>query len=105
MDESAGYEEVAEEFMARRSALWMGAEAVREWAAGLPAGATVLDLGCGHGVPVSEVLIDGGHRVYGIDASPTLVAVFRRHFPGMSVKCEPVQSSRLFERRFEGVVA
>jgi cyclopropane fatty-acyl-phospholipid synthase-like methyltransferase len=105
MDESAGYEEVAEEFMARRSASQIGAEAVREWATGLSAGAVVLDLGCGHGVPVSKVLIEAGHRVYGIDASPTLVAAFREHFPGVSVACEPVQSSDFFERKFEGVVA
>lgn len=104
-DESAGYEKVAEEFMARRSASRIGAETVRRWAAGLSAGAAVLDLGCGHGLPVSEVLIDEGHPVYGIDASPTLVTAFRRRFPGMSVACEPVQSSGFFERKFEGVVA
>lgn len=105
MDESAGYEDVAEEFMTRRSASRISAEAVREWATGLPAGSTVLDLGCGHGVPISEVLIDEGHRVYGIDSSPTLVAAFRRHFPGMSVECAPVQSFGFFDRKFEGVVA
>lgn len=105
VDESAGYEEVAEVFMAQRSASRIGAEVVRDWATGLSAGAAVLDLGCGHGVPVSEALIDAGHRVYGIDASPTLVAAFRRNFPGMSVECAPVQSSGFFGRKFEGVVA
>jgi len=103
VDESAGYERVAQEFMMRRSRI--GADTVGEWATGLPPGATVLDLGCGHGVPISEVLLEQGHRVYGIDASPTLVAAFRRRFPGVSIECESVQSSAFFDRTFDGVVA
>jgi cyclopropane fatty-acyl-phospholipid synthase-like methyltransferase len=95
-DGSAGYQEVAEEFMTLRSASRIGAGALEEWAARLPPGSAVLDLGCGHGVPVSEVLIQAGHRVYGVDASPALVAAFRARFPGVEVECARVQDSHFF---------
>jgi SAM-dependent methyltransferase len=43
---------------------WLG-----ELAAFLPTGASVLDLGCGAGVPASRILVDYGLRVTGLDIS------------------------------------
>lgn len=103
VDRSNGWEAVADRLIAERSRI--GAETVRSWCRELPAGATVLDLGCGAGVPVSESLIDEGCRVYGIDASPTLVEAFRRRFPEVPVACEPAEESDFFGRSFDGVVA
>lgn len=104
-DASAGYEGVAAEFMDLRATSRIGAGAIEEWAAGLPARSAVLDLGCGHGVPVTEVLLHAGHRVWGVDASPALVEAFRRRFPEAEVECAPVQHSAFFGRSFQGVVA
>lgn len=102
-DPSAGYEAVAAEFIERRRRL--GASTVRMWARSLPRGAAVLDLGCGSGVPISETMIEEGLTVYGVDASPTLVAAFRQRFPQAPVACERVEVSQFFDRAFEGVVA
>ncbi|MFE7612434.1 class I SAM-dependent DNA methyltransferase [Streptomyces celluloflavus] len=53
-----------------------------EWLAGaLPAGARVLDLGCGTGQPTSRQLSDAGHRVVGVDLSPTMVKLARDNAP------------------------
>jgi cyclopropane fatty-acyl-phospholipid synthase-like methyltransferase len=71
----------------------------------LPGGATVLDLGCGTGVPISQALIERGFHVYGVDASPTMVAAFRASFPTVPVECAAVEDSDFFGRTFEGVVA
>ena len=71
----------------------------------LPEGGTVLDLGCGTGVPISQVLIERGFRVYGVDASPTIVASFRARFPTIPVECAAVEDSGFFNRTFDGVVA
>lgn len=105
VDESQGYEGAAEAFMGIRSASRIGVATVREWMSDLPRGAAVLDLGCGGGGPISEVLIEVGNRVYGVDASPRMVAMFRARFPGVPVECETIERSTLFERRFDGVVA
>jgi 2-polyprenyl-3-methyl-5-hydroxy-6-metoxy-1,4-benzoquinol methylase len=71
----------------------------------LPSGASVLDLGCGSGVPISETLLEEGCVVYGVDASPSLVAAWHRRFPQAQVTCEPVEESGFFGRRFDGIVA
>jgi cyclopropane fatty-acyl-phospholipid synthase-like methyltransferase len=71
----------------------------------LAPGATVLDLGCGSGVPITQVLVEGGFNVFGVDASPTLVEKFRERFPGISVECCAVEDSDFFDRTFDAIVA
>jgi cyclopropane fatty-acyl-phospholipid synthase-like methyltransferase len=78
---------------------------VAEWSQTLPSGATVLNLGCGTGVPISQALIERGFKVYGVDASPTIVAAFRARFPSVPVECAAVEDSDFFARTFDGVVA
>lgn len=102
-DRSNGWEAVAHRFIAERTRI--GAETVRSWSRGLPAGASVLDLGCGAGVPVAETLIAQGCRVCGIDAAPSLVEAFRRRFPEAQVACEAVEESDFFGRTYDGIVA
>lgn len=104
-DPSNGYEAVAAEFMENRERANIGVAIVREWARSLPSGATILDLGCGHGVPISMALMNDGFAVYGIDASPNLTNAFHRRFPQANVACESVEESDLFGRTFDGVVA
>ena len=103
-DKTNGYEEIAERFMSVRNAR-IGAAIVREWSRTLPRGASVLDLGCGHGVPISQVLVSDGFAVYGIDASATMVAAFRERFPNAHAECAGVEDSEFFSRTFDGVIA
>jgi SAM-dependent methyltransferase len=108
MDRSNGYEGIAEEFLARRASsrsTGIGVTAVRKWARTLPRGAAVIDLGCGPGVPITEVLVAEGLTTFGVDASPSFVQAFRRNLPNAPVVCEAVQDSRLFDRTFDGVLA
>src|ERR1044071_5144307 len=107
-DPSNGYESVAAEFLAGRGrapATAVGAREVRDWARTLPPGATVIDLGCGPGLPITKVLVSEGLNVYGIDASLSFVEAFRHNLPGIPVAHESVQDSLFFNRRFNGVVA
>jgi len=78
---------------------------VRTWSQALPDSAEVLDLGCGFGAPITELLVADGHRVFGVDASPTLLAAMQRRLPAVRVACEPVEESRFFDQKFDGVVA
>jgi ubiquinone/menaquinone biosynthesis C-methylase UbiE len=48
----------------------------------LRANARVLDVGCGTGRPVTEVLAAAGHRVTGYDVSPTMIEIARTQIPG-----------------------
>ncbi|QNA83350.1 class I SAM-dependent methyltransferase [Sphingomonas sp. So64.6b] len=102
-DPSAGWEAIATKFAAIRSDV--GTDVVKLWLKQLRPAGTVVDIGCGTGMPISKTLIDEGFEVYGIDPSPTLMAVFRRHFPGAKTVCEAAEVSRFFDRRFDGAVA
>jgi SAM-dependent methyltransferase len=109
MDRSNGYEGVAEEFLARRgssrSTTGVGVNEVRRWVQTLPPGAAVIELGCGPGIPITEVLVAEGLDVFGVDAAPSFVEAFRRNLPNTPVVCEPVQDSRFFDRTFDAVLA
>ena len=79
-DRSNGYEGVAVEFLAGRGSArskGIGVTRVREWARTFPRSAAVIDLGCGPGFPITEVLVAEGLNVYAIDASPSFVESFR----------------------------
>lgn len=108
MDHSNGYERVAAEFLAGRGrapSTAVGTREVRDWARTLPRGAAVIDLGCGTGLPITKVLVDERFTVYGVDASPSLVAAFRYNLPEVPVACESVINSSFFNRTFDAVVA
>lgn len=105
LDPSNGYEAAASEFMRRREQSSVGVATVRVWARSLPPGAAILDIGCGNGVPISMALMNDGFVIYGVDASPSLAAAFRRRFPHARVACEAVEESRFFGRTFDGVMA
>lgn len=103
-DKSNGYEEVADAFIAQRNPA-IGVATVRQWSEVFPRSSSVLDLGCGHGVPISQALIHQGFSVYGVDASPKLIGAFRQRFPSASGECGAVEDSGFFGRAFDGVIA
>jgi SAM-dependent methyltransferase len=109
-DASNGYEGIADIFIARRGKRpevgdAIGAATVRAWAEAFPPGATVLDLGSGPGEPGTRILREAGLTTFAVDASPTMVAVFRERFPGVPVECNTVEASSFFGRQFDGVIA
>ncbi|MYN38542.1 methyltransferase domain-containing protein [Duganella sp. FT109W] len=102
-DASTGWEAIAEDFVAARSAI--GSQVVRQWTQGLTPHSEVVDIGCGSGLPISQILVDAGFNVFGIDASPTLLSMFRRRFPAAPAACETVQTTTFFSQQFDGAVA
>ncbi len=54
---------------------------IDRFAALLPAGGSVLDIGCGGGAPIASTLIARGFAVTGIDASMPLLNLCRERFP------------------------
>ncbi|TQV78826.1 class I SAM-dependent methyltransferase [Exilibacterium tricleocarpae] len=102
---SNGWEEIAGDFIAAREQSSIGVDVARAWAQTLPNGAAILDLGCGTGVPIALALSKDGFRIYGVDASPTIIAEFKRRLPQMSAACEPVETSPFFGRSFDGIVS
>lgn len=102
-DASNGYDAVAEAYMAARSR--SGCDAVHTWAASLAPGSSVVDVGAGHGEPLTPVLIDAGLTVRAIDASPKMVAAFQRRFPDIEIACEQAERSAFFGRTFDAALS
>jgi SAM-dependent methyltransferase len=104
-DSSHGWEGVAGHFLAYAPHSTIGVATVRQWAAGLPSAAAVLDLGCGPGGPRSAALQAAGLTLFGVDAAPTLAAAYATRFPTAHVACEAVEHSTFFQRQFEAALA
>jgi len=103
-DSSVIWNAVAQDFIARRS-LVIGVAAVKDWAAAIPAGGSILDLGCGHGFPVASALVKLGFDVYGIDASTEMAQEFQLRLPTAHIRCEAVEQSSYFDRQFDAAIA
>jgi cyclopropane fatty-acyl-phospholipid synthase-like methyltransferase len=70
---------------------------------GLPAGAKVLDLGCGTGRPIAEYILAAGHALTGIDQSEALLALARERFPQATWIHSPIESFST-EESFHAIV-
>ena len=104
-DSASAYEQHARQFLASRDESTVGINIVERWAQSLDAGADVLEIACGGGIPVSRTLIDQGLHLWACDSSPTLVEEFTLRFPGTPVQCARVQDCNYFERSFDAVVS
>jgi SAM-dependent methyltransferase len=78
---------------------------IAELAAAVPAGGSVLDLGCGNGVPVARDLAALGLRVTGVDVSDVQVERARRLVPGATFLRADATSLDLPAGAFHAVVA
>ena len=103
LDKSNGYDELAEVFMRIRNTS-IGPSTVLNWSHSLARGSSILELGCGNGV-ISQVLVEAGFSLYGVDASPKMIRAFRERFPTVQAECAAVEDSTLFDRTFDGIVA
>lgn len=70
----------------------------------LQPGASVLDLGCGGGIPITQYLVQQNFEVTGVDASRQMIELWRSRFPK---QCSRVADMRQLElkQRFSGLVA
>jgi SAM-dependent methyltransferase len=74
------------------------------FAARLPAGGRVLDLGCGGGEPIARWLIARGFAVTGADISPAMLEIARARWPAGDWRAADMRVLDL-GARFDGIVA
>jgi cyclopropane fatty-acyl-phospholipid synthase-like methyltransferase len=106
MDDSAeAYEANAIEFLCRRDESTIGSNTVAQWSGTLRKAASVIELACGGGFPVTRVLDSFDLQLWAVDSSPTLVATFQSRFPQIPIQCERVQDFDFFNRKFDAALA
>jgi cyclopropane fatty-acyl-phospholipid synthase-like methyltransferase len=67
-------------------------------------GRTLLDLGCGAGVPLALYFSSLGVRVTGVDGAETMVRLFRKNLPEHAALHADMRTLAL-KRRFSGILA
>jgi SAM-dependent methyltransferase len=70
----------------------------------LPDGGTVLDIGCGSGLPIGRELIRRGFDLTGVDGTATMLALFRRNLPNISAQLIDMRNLAM-GRPFAGLLA
>lgn len=89
---------------ARDTHQFIEVEWMRRFESLLPAGSTILDIGCGSGRPLAEHFIGRGFEVVGVDSSPTLISTCRSRFPEQSWLVSDMRELSL-GRTFGGLIA
>jgi 2-polyprenyl-3-methyl-5-hydroxy-6-metoxy-1,4-benzoquinol methylase len=70
----------------------------------LPAGAKVLDLGCGDGKPILKYFINHGINVLGVDASEQMIGLAKINFPSTRFLLKDMRELDLDEK-FDAIIA
>ena len=88
----------------RRAAGWNDKCWIDRFIGLLPTNATVLDLGCGGGLPVAVSMFAHRLQVTGVDTSPTLISLCRSRMPDQEWIVADMRSLAL-GRQFDGILA
>ena len=99
-----GYDKVANIYLANRDRLKSG-KYVQQLLKLLPKKSSILDLGCGAGVPVDDILIKAGHFVTGIDISSEQIKLARKKCRGGEFIVRDIQELQQKEFNFDAVVS
>jgi trans-aconitate methyltransferase len=98
-----GYDLMAVDYLADRERLKSG-KYVQKLLKYLPKDSTILDLGCGAGVPVDDVLLKAGHSVVGVDISPMQIKLARKNCPKGQYLVGDIATLAETEYQVQGVV-
>jgi len=71
---------------------------------GLPAGAAVMDLGCGSGRPIAAWLHGQGYAVTGVDVSAEMLALAKGHLPDVAF-IEADMRHLALGKRYDAIIA
>jgi trans-aconitate methyltransferase len=88
----------------RAKAAWNDKPWHDRFAAMMPEGASVLDLGCGSGSPVARSMAAHGLKITGVDSSPTLISLCRSRLPAHEWIVGDMRELSL-GRSFQGILA
>ena len=99
------YDLIADWYATGRDTSHVGVPEIESLIASLPPGATVLDVGCGNGLPLTRKLLKARCTVVGVDSSSRMLERFRANCPGTPFICAPIQSANLDGQMFDAAIA
>lgn len=99
-----GYNRITKEYLAHRAKL-KSEKYVTKLLKYLPKQSTILDLGCGAGVPVDIQLVKAGGNVWGLDIAEEQIKLARKLVPGAGYEVRDIMTLKKGEFRVDAVVA
>lgn len=99
-----GYNKMASKYLEERAVL-KSAKYVQQLLKYLPKNSEILDLGCGAGVWVDDLLLKAGHQVRGIDISGQQIKLARQKCPGGEFDVGDMRELKLGEYQVQAVVS
>ncbi len=100
----AGYNQVAAAYNHERDQL-KSSKYLNKLLQHLPAEASILDLGCGMGIPIDRDLLKKNHLVTGIDIAETQIALAKKNCPTGNFLVKDISQLRPYEYRVDAVVS
>jgi SAM-dependent methyltransferase len=98
----AGYNAIAAEYLATRSETSEDVQLLQELVTRLPKGASILDAGCGAGVPVAKIL-SSFFDVTGVDFAQAQIEMAKRLVPNASFLCHDIVDLDLPDGAFDAI--
>ena len=99
-----GYNEVAETYFSQRDQFKNNTYLDRCIKL-LKSGASILDIGCGAGIPIDTYFIERGFRVQGIDISEKQIELAKRNVPEGKFEAKDMEELRAGDYRVDAVVS
>ncbi len=99
-----GYNKVAENYSAQRD-LFKNNKYLGRLVKLLKSGSTILDLGCGSGIPVDKYLVNKGFKVVGIDISEKQVELAKENIPQADYEVKDMADLQWGEYKADAVVS
>jgi len=99
-----GYNKIAEEYYLKRN-LFKNEREIQEFLAHLPEGGTVLDIGCGGGIPVLRNLVDNGYNAKGIDFSQGMLTLAKQNVPEAELILGDITKTNFESESLDGIIS
>src|SRR5690348_5585634 len=100
----AGYNQAAEDYLKQRN-IFNNDKHLDLLIKRLKPHSTVLDVGCGAGVPIDKYLVDRGFKVIGIDISEKQIELARHNLPQGEFKAKDMSELAVKEFSVDAVVS
>ena len=98
----SGYDRIVEPYLAQRSPDTADVKLLNHLVERLAPGSSVLDAGCGAGVPIARLLSES-FRVTGVDFSPAQIARARALVPGARFLCADLRTVEFPDAHFDAI--
>ena len=101
---SEGYDKIAEKYHEDRDQFNNRME-IEEFIEYLPSGGTILDVGCGGGIPVLKILRERGFNAKGIDFSHGMLELARKNVPDAELILGDITKAEFDTESLDGIVS